>query len=128
MIRKLVTALSVIVILTIVCGGLALALFKSNFVRGLYNELVLDSKDHFLSCDELPSVAEVEQIVDSHQETIDKIKQVNPGSVFVEIDTATCPGKADIVILYGTHQNRLAIEQIIGGDTFFGVPYRLGNI
>ena len=126
--KKLVTTLFVMVILVIVCIGMSLVVAQSNFFKGLYNDLVLDSKDHFLSCDELPSVAEVEQVVDSHQDTIDKIKQVNPGSVFVQIDTATCPGKADIVILYGTHQNRLEIEQIIDDDTFFGVPYRLANI
>ena len=128
MTRKLVTALSVIVILVILCAGLALALVKSNPVWGLYNTLILDNKDHFLSCDELPSLAEVEQVVESHQDTIDRIKQVNPGFVFVEIDAITCPGKADIVISYGTHQNRLAIERIIDGDTFFGVLYKLRNI
>jgi hypothetical protein len=126
--KKPVTPFSVLVILVLICSGLVLAWFKSNTIRGLYNELVLDNKDHFLSCAELPPVAEVEQVVDSHRDAIDQIKQVNPGSVFVEIDSTTCPGKADIVISYGTHQTRLAIEQIIAADTFFGVPYRLRNI
>jgi hypothetical protein len=128
MTKKRLTAFSVIVILVLVCSGLGLAWFRPNAIKALYNDLVLDNQDHFLSCAELPSVAEVEQVVDSHRDTIDKIKQVNPGFVFVEIDTTTCPGKADIVISYGTHQNRLAIEQIIADELFFGVPYRLRNI
>jgi hypothetical protein len=47
--------------------------------------------------------------------------------VFVEIDDWSCSDRADIVISYATHQDRLAIEEIMGGDTFFGVPYRLRN-
>ena len=58
---------------------------------------------------------------------IEEIKRVNPGFVVVRIDTTTCPGKADIVIEYPSHQDRLAIEEIIDGETFFGVPYRLRN-
>lgn len=37
-------------------------------------------------------------------------------------------GKGDIEISYGAHQSRVIIEKIIGGDTFFGIPYRLRNI
>jgi hypothetical protein len=39
----------------------------------------------------------------------------------------TCPGKADIVIWYASHAQRLVIEGILGADRFFGIPYRLRN-
>lgn len=55
-----------------------------------------------------------------------QIEQVNPGLVGVEIDHP-CPSHADIVFWYASHQDRLAIEEFIGGDTFFGIPYRLQN-
>jgi hypothetical protein len=48
MTRKLVRTLLVIIILVIICTGMAFALLKSNFIRGWYNDLVLDRKDHFL--------------------------------------------------------------------------------
>ena len=37
-------------------------------------------------------------------------------------------GKGDIKISYSAHLDRVIIENIIGGDTFFGIPYRLRNI
>jgi hypothetical protein len=66
--------------------------------------------------------------VEEHQDTVERIMEVNPGFVWLEVDDASCPGRADIVIYYPSHRNRLAIEEIIGGDTFFGVPYRLRNV
>jgi hypothetical protein len=89
--------------------------------------LILDNRNHYLSCEELPTVAEVRRVLVAHQDVIDKIKQVNPGFVGVEVDTSTCPGKADIIFWYGTHQDRLLIESIISDDIFYGIPYRLRN-
>ena len=94
----------------------------------LYNDMVLDNYDHFLSCEKLPTFVEVNRIVDEHEDVLEAIKDVNPGFIFVEVDDSTCPGRADIVISYGSHKDRLAIEKILGGHTFFGVPCRLRNI
>lgn len=110
------------------CCGVAVFLVNGHVLGRLYNDLVLDNRDHFLPCDRLPTSAEVNRIVEEHQGTVEAIKEVNPGSVFVEIDDWSCAGRADIVISYASHQDRLGIEEIIGGDTFFGVPYRLRNI
>jgi len=110
------------------CGIAALFLASTNALGRLYNDLVLDNRDHYLPCDRLPTSAEVSLVLGEHQDTVEAIKELNPGFVFVEIDDWSCPGRADIVISYASHQDRLAIEEIIGGDTFFGVPYRLRNI
>jgi len=110
------------------CCGVAVFLVKGHVLGTLYNDLVLDNRDHFLPCDRLPTSAEVNRVLGEHQDTVEAIKEVNPGFVFVEIDDWSCPGRADIVISYASHQDRMAIEEIIGGDTFFGVPYRLRNI
>jgi hypothetical protein len=67
------------------------------------------------------------QVVIEHQGVIQEIEQVKPGFVGMEIDTFSCPGKADIVFWYGGHQDRIVIESIINAETFFGVPYRLHN-
>ena len=74
-----------------------------------------------------PTEAIIRQIVHDNQATVLEIEGVNPGLVGVDIETTSCPGKADLIIWYTSHQDRLAIEGIIGNDTFFGVPFRLQN-
>jgi hypothetical protein len=110
------------------CCGAALSLVRGNVPGRLYNEIVLDNYDHFLPCEELPRAAEVDRIVEEHEDVTRAIQDVNPGHIFVEVDYSSCPGRADIVISYATHQDRLAIEEIIGGHSFFGVPCRFRNI
>ena len=112
------------------CCGVGVFLVRGHVLARLYNDLVLDNRDHFLPCERLPTSAEVYRVAEEHQDTVEAIKEVHPGFVFVEIDdwSWSCSGRADIVISYASHQDRLAIEKIIGGDTFFGVPYRLRNI
>lgn len=121
--------------LSLVILGLAVALCivawmlesQTNFLRKIYDAVILDNRNHYLSCEQLPSEEEVRRVMDAHQDVIQKIEQVNPGFVGVEMDTVTCPGKADILFWYGTHEDRLRIESLIAGDTFYGVPYRLQN-
>jgi hypothetical protein len=126
--RLLVGASAAAVVLLGVCCVGALLLVKGDVLHRLYNDLVLDNRDHYLPCEKLPTSAEVYRVVEEHQDTVEAIKEVHPGFVFVEIDDWSCSGRADVVISYASHQDRLAIEKIIGGDTFFGVPYRLRNI
>jgi hypothetical protein len=100
---------------------------QTKWAHRLYDDLVLDNKNHYLPCENLPTAVEVMEILDEHQAAIEKIEQVNPGNVGVDIDLATCPGKADLLIWYASHNDREAIEQMLMADTFFGVPYRLQN-
>lgn len=106
-------------------GLVAEAQFK--VLRRAYDNYVLDNRNHYLACEELPTRVEVERIVEQHQGVIQQIEQVAPGFVGIEIDSSTCEGKADLLIWYGSHQQRIAIEKVINGDTFFGIPYRLQN-
>jgi hypothetical protein len=117
-----------ITILTLIfCVGIWIIEVQTRFLIRTYDNVVLDNRNHYLSCEQLPSEAEVRQVMETHQDVIKKIEQINPGFVGVEIDTSTCPGKADILFWYGTHQDRLLIESIIADDTFYGIPYRLNN-
>ena len=59
-------------------------------------------------------------------DVIHQIEQVNEGFVGVEIDHP-CPDHADIIFRYASHNNRLSIEETIGDELFFGIPYRLQN-
>ena len=119
---------SLILILFIVsCLGVLLLESSNRVFRRTYDHYVLDNRNHYLPCRRWPRQSEVEKVVIEHQEIIQQIENVNPGNAGVEIDRIACPGKADLVIWYATHQNKLAIEQIIGDETFYGVPYRLQN-
>jgi hypothetical protein len=100
---------------------------QTKFLRRLYDEVLLDNRNHYLSCEQLPPESDVRQVIETHQDVIVRIEQINPGFVGVEVDTSTCPGKADIIFWYGTHQDRLQIESIINDDIFYGIPYRLRN-
>ena len=108
----------------------ALAIFvemQFKIVQRGYDNFVLDNRNHYLPCQDLPTKIEVERIVAQHEEIIQQIQQIAPGFIGIEIDSSNCEGKADLLIWYGTHEQRIAIEKIINGDTFFGMPYRLQN-
>lgn len=123
--HKLRSPVSLLVIgVLLVC---ALAAWQLKVAQHAYDNFVLDNRDHYLSCQDLPPRIDVERIMARHQDIIQQIQQVAPGAVGLEIDSLTCEGKADILIWYGTHEQRVAIEKIIDGDTFFGIPYRLQN-
>jgi hypothetical protein len=111
----------------VVCLGAIAIESQTKIIRHLYDNLVLDNKNHYLPCQELPTQSEVLSILQQHQDVALAIEAVNPGLAGVDVDTSTCPGKADLLIWYASHQNRMEIESIIDGDTFFGVPYRLQN-
>jgi Holliday junction resolvasome RuvABC endonuclease subunit len=114
-------------VILIACLGIIVIESQIKIAHRVFDYFVLDNKNHYLPCEELPTEADVSRIVEQHRDKIQAIEQINLGFVGVEIDTFTCPGQADLVIWYASHQDRLAIEEIIGGDTFFGVPYRLQN-
>jgi hypothetical protein len=121
-----IAILAVLLVAVACCLVALLAVANRRLVVGWYDNLVLGNKVHFLSCDDLPSLSEVEQGVAEHQDTIQKIERVNPGFVWVEV-AESCSGKADMLIWFGTRQDRLDIEEIIGDDRFFGIPYRMYN-
>jgi hypothetical protein len=121
---------------TLLITGLVLAtclisvvLFESQtrFFSHWIDDVIYDNKNHYLPCEALPTESVVRATLEAHQDVIREIEQVNPDAVKIIIDDFTCPGKADLVIYYPSNKNRQAIEQILKGDTFFGIPYRLIN-
>ena len=100
---------------------------QTHAIRRIFDDFIYDNKNHYLPCKKLPTKDEIEKIIAEHQNVIKEIEAVNPGLVGVEIDTSTCQDKADIIFWYASHENRLEIEEIIGDETFFGIPYRLQN-
>ena len=126
--RNISRNISLLIIgLLLLCGVGAFVESQFHVLQRIYDNFIMDNRNHYLSCSDLPTKSEVERIIEQHQDVIQQIQQVAPGFVGVEIDASTCDGKVDLLIWYGTHQQRIAIENIIGEETFFGVPYRLQN-
>jgi hypothetical protein len=113
--------------LFLACAIATIVEARLKLIQRAYDHFILDNRNHYLSCQDLPPRIEVERTMEQHQDVIQQIQQLAPGFVGAEIDSLTCEGKADLLIWYGTHQQRVAIEEIIADDTFFGIPYRLQN-
>lgn len=122
--RIVLAALAVIVML---CVTLLLAESRARIVRRWIDDAIYDNRWHYLPCERLPPLSEVERVVREHQDVIGQIEAVHPGFVGVEVNPCGDGQNADITFWYATHGDRVAIEQIIGSDTFFGVPYNLNN-
>jgi len=118
---------SVLLLILVLCAGVWILEAQTKVLRRAYDEIILDNRNHYLSCNQLPSEDKVRRVVEEHQSVIKRIEQINPGFVGVEMDTSICPGKADILFWYGTHKDRLLVEDLIAGETFYGIPYRLEN-
>ena len=96
-------------------------------------DTVLDNRYHHVPCDQLPSEAEIRRVMQAHQDVLQQIEALDPYGMGLDggaigVDIVPCaPGHASLTFWYLSHRQRVAIERIIGSDTFFGVPYNLEN-
>ncbi|MFX1535835.1 MAG: hypothetical protein ACFFDI_16595 [Promethearchaeota archaeon] len=109
-----VVLLLVVGCIIIISGGV--------FVYSIYRTYV-----YGIPCEELPNIEEVRRIVQEHQDKIEEIENTSPGNVWVEINER-CEGKGELFIYYDTIATRNKIIDIIGAETFYGVPYRMFNV
>ncbi len=118
-------------VFAISCSVLFIALavgIRVSLLQRVLDHYVYDNRNYYLPCRRLPTEAEVKAVVKAQQKLIQQIEQINPdGSNVYVVQNANCRKKADILIDYPSHQNRLEIEKLIDGETFYGVPYRLRN-
>ena len=114
----------------------------------------MDNRNHYLSCNELPKVEYINQVVNQNREVIENIiievgkhysrEEVIPfwrddsvqdgenSNVSISwgemIPDCENTGKGDILFTYLSSRDREIIEKLINGDTFKGIPYRLRNV
>ena len=81
-------------LLAVLCMGSLILESKTKILRKTYDEVILDNRNPYLPCEKLPTESEVSQVMKAHQDVIEKIEQINPGFVGIEVDTSTCTGKA----------------------------------
>lgn len=115
------------IVLSVICIGILFLESQTKIMRRWVDNILYDNRYHYLSCEQLPSISTVERILQKHQDTIRQIEAVNPGWVGVDVNACGAGQNADLTFWYASHRDRIAIEQIIGSDTFFGVPYNLIN-
>jgi hypothetical protein len=120
--------LIIVLAFALVCIGAFIAFeLIEQPIRHWVDDLLYDNYNHYLSCEDLPLIDEVEAVVAIHKDTLDQIDQINPGLVGWNVEE-TCSGKGDILFWYASHANRNKIEEIIGSkDNFFGIPIRMRN-
>lgn len=125
-----------LILLVIGIAVLFVILGRSTLAWELWNTYVLNNEDHFVSCEQLPSIDEVTKVVDLHKQLIQEIEAVNPNSIVISIGTSpfhyvnktlNCSGKADLLITYSSKSDAERIKEIISTDRFFGIPYRMRN-
>lgn len=111
-------------------GATTLLAYDKKFMIWLqqtYDYRVLGNYDHYLSCDELPTIEEARSTLLKYQHLKDQIEKASTGNVVIQIDDTKCFGKADILIHYGSIKQRDEIERLMGGKTFKGIPVRIKN-
>lgn len=117
--RKKLISLIIIQVVIISILAVPLILFASNIFKTF-------SYGRYHPCEELPDIEIARQIVDDHQDVIDAIESINPNCIHVTLEER-CEGKGELVIYYCTIDQQLEILEIIGDDTFFGLPFRMFN-
>ncbi len=95
-----------------------------------YASAFFGSREHFLSCYDLPFYVQAEKIFFEHKGATEKIEGL--GGFSVNLEKVICPGwtdakytnKAEVVVEYFSNKARKDIESFLGKD-FFGLPYRI---
>lgn len=98
------------------------------YVRDQFHQSFYGAKPHRVPCKDWLTPGEVQRILEDHLDVVHRIEAINPGFVAVNVNTISCPGKADIRIYYATAADRQAIKSELGESKYlFGVPYQLHN-
>jgi hypothetical protein len=118
--RKVIFVLILVLVAIISIGSVTFIILASSLF-----ETFADSAKQ--PCTVLPDIEIVREVVEEHHDIIESIENISPGNTWVEINER-CDGKGDLLIYYDTIYTKKEIKSIIGGDTFFGVPYRMFNI
>ncbi len=117
--RKKIISLIIIQVVVISILAVPLILVASDIIKTFFY-----SRYH--PCEMLPDIETARQILEDHQDVIDVIENIHPDCINVFLEER-CEGKGELVIYYCTIDQQLEILEIIGDDTFFGVPFRMIN-
>jgi hypothetical protein len=117
--RKKLIGLIIILVVVISILAIPLILVASDIFKTFFYS-------SYHPCETLPDIETARQIIDDHQDVIDAIENIHPDCIDVYLEER-CEGKGELVIYYCTIDQQIEILEIIGNDTFFGVPFRMVN-
>ena len=120
--KKFIIILCIIILLIVA----AVIVEKQTLIlRRVVDARLYGSYFHYMSCEDLPSDAEVRQALGDHADIAEAIRDVNPGKVGIMIGSP-CWDKADLTIWYNDRADREEIETFLSEDLlFFGIPVNL---
>lgn len=105
------------------------AAVTSRTAKILWADLARDSRENFLSCEDLPFYPQVQKVLSLHQDEVLRIEKISGSKVSArEIKCRIIEGgaeyfKGDVEIAYPSRASRRQIAKLIG-DNFFGIPWR----
>ena len=110
--------------------GAVYALAQTRSVKIAWASLVLDRREHFLDCEQLPFNVQVEKAFNQHPGAVDQVKAIN-GVVDFRPEAIPCKNyegglefiKGDALLIYKNRAARSAAEKVLGNN-FFGILYR----
>lgn len=109
--RKILTGICIASAVLVICVGILLVEVQTKIVRRWIDNVLYDNRNHYLPCEQLPPVSEVERIVQEHQDIIQQIEAVNPGLVGLEVNACGAGQNADITFWYASHDDRVVLRQ-----------------
>lgn len=100
-----------------------------NKITYYYNDIILDNKISTTNCEDMPTYSEAEKFLIANKEIFEKIKQINPGNISIEVlKNSKCENdNAEILIMYPSHQDKVMIEKQIEEIDFQKIPVTLKN-
>ena len=117
--RKKLIGLIIIGVVIISILAIPLTLVASDIIKVFFY-------GRYHPCETLPDIETARQIVDDHQDVIDAIENIHPDCIHFSLEER-CEGRGELVIYYCTIDQLIEILDIIGNETFFGVPFRMFN-
>lgn len=123
--------IKIVMILLGVAVGITLVgviLLRLQPVQRLIQDKLYDNVPSFAACDRLPSVSGAQRALDGHADLVAVIRRVAPDEVTIEPSTQRCgDDRAEILITYGSHDQRIRIQALLAKGWFGDVPVSLRN-
>lgn len=101
---------------------------KVHTLARLFDNYILDNYNHYLSCEQLPDREYVELVLSENVDLVNALYAAGANAVGTGDSEMSCEKTADIIIFYNGHDDRVRIEEILGNQTFKGIPIRLKNV
>ncbi|HMN13358.1 MAG TPA: hypothetical protein PKD55_13640 [Bellilinea sp.] len=107
----------------IVFGLMLLILTQVPSVRSLLDDKLYDNYDPRLPCDQWPTSSELDTVRAEHSVELQRIAELSPNILIDHVDME-CAGVERSIwrVNYASHEERLMLEEALGGKEVFGQP------